>query len=374
MSGHRPKGNTREFRNLANIAETASTSRILNLAYVHHHANEEPEYKKQPFFQHPTLNKAILVKHTLRPNELEAFTRDRRTATKVILPFDSTDLRLGGGALFVDQVGFERILREVCGGSAMDIQSDLRILKMIDALPSLDPFILKECLARQGVHPAGCYFVISKSDIASMMSFANDEIDKLVRIAFGDSQSTASMQFASKILSDNVDSELDPLRATLRLNSSEFSEGLFSWRGFLYFKWRYIALREELGRVIEGLAKYQPRGFTDADLKEYITTARPRIAKDIMATLASVGKILENYDSAFAALTKDLNPTPFRTFLINGPAMFFELGENVGVLSHIASFWSYRMGGSRTHRLSLLEFAELLIDFEESLACVFVDR
>lgn len=52
--------------------------------------------------------------------------------------------------------------------------------------------------------------------------------------------------------------------------------------------------------------------------------------------------------------------------------MFFELGEHVGILTHIASFWSYRMTGGPTRRLSPIDYADTLLDFDESLACVFI--
>jgi hypothetical protein len=48
--------------------------------------------------------------------------------------------------------------------------------------------------------------------------------------------------------------------------------------------------------------------------------------------------------------------------------MFFELGENIGVLSHIGAFWDYRMnarGGQAD--LTAPELADILTDFEDSL-------
>jgi hypothetical protein len=68
------------------------------------------------------------------------------------------------------------------------------------------------------------------------------------------------------------------------------------------------------------------------------------------------------------------NPGPFRRFLLDGPSLFFELGESIGILSHIASFWSYRMGQSMmTQRLTPFEYGDILMDFEESLSVVSLD-
>ncbi len=358
----------RDFRNLANITESASTSRILNLALVHTLSAGEEDYAARPFFTHLKLNKAILIKHTLRPNEIELFRKGRRTATKIILPFDTGELRLGGESMFVEQIGFDRSLLGLYGGDPMAMQRDLDVLRLLDVLPSLDPFIVREAMARRGFAPAPCYLKISANDISNMIAFANDEIARLVGIAFADTKSVAALRFTGKILSDELDNELDPLKATLRLSRSQFAEGIFSWRGFLYFKWRYLDLQSELRSVIEALAKYQPAGFIDADLRDVLQQVRPRLAKRIMSALGNVGRIIAFYDNAYGQLIDGHNPLPFREFLLEGPKMFYELGEHVGILTHIASFWAYRVGNPRTGRLTPVDYADTLLDFEDSLA------
>lgn len=362
----------RDFRNLANITETASTSRILNLAHVHSQSGNDPDYGAKPFFKNGKLNKAVLIKHTLRPNELELFQKPRRSATKIIMPFDPNDLRLGGEAFFINQLGYDRSIRALLSASDGQGQTDLETLAVLDTLPSLDPFLLRESLARKGIQPAACYLRISANDISSMITFANTEIERLINIAYQDGAKAASMRFTGKILSDSLDKELEPLKATLRLSPSQFADGIFSWRGFLYFKWRHLDLQSELRAVIDGLAKYQPIGLIDTEVKEFLTTVRPRLAKRILTALGNVGNILHHYDASYSALIDGHDPGPFRQFLLDGPKMFFELGEHVGILTHIASFWSYRMSGGLSRRLTPLDYADTLLDFDESLACVFI--
>ena len=363
----------RDFRNLANIAETASTSRILNLAQVHSLHGNDADYLAHPFFRNPKLNKAIIIKHTLRPNELELFRKPPRTATKIILPFDAGDLKLGGEALFINQFGFEAFIRDTFDMENPHDHRDAEMLRLLDTLPSLDPFILREAMGRRGVAPAACYLKISSSDIASMIAFANSEIERLTRIAFTDGQSGAALRFTGKILAHDLDKELDPLKTTLKLGQQQFADGIFSWRGFLYFKWRYLELQEELHRVIEALAKYQPAGFIDAQLRDFLKQARPRLAKRILTALGNVGRTLAFYDHAYNALIDGHDPLPFRRFLLEGPKMFYDLGERVGILTHIASFWAYRVTSARGTRLTPVEYADTLLDFDDSLACIYID-
>ena len=365
--------NNRDVRNLANLGETASTSRVLNLAQVHLASSKEKEYQLKPFFRDSQLNKCLIVKHTLRANERELFGRSKRTATKIILPFDPVDLRLGGRSMFVNQVGFDSFCRSYFNLDDAAGNNDVQLLRLLDNLPSLDPFLVREQLSRHGYRPGACYLKISPFDVQRMIGFANAEIERLVITAFGkDLIGDAGLKLAGKILANELDKELWPLRTTLRMSDAEFSDGIFSWRGFLYFKWRHIALQDEMRKVLEGLSTYQPAGKADEAMRDFLREVRPRLAKRIVSAATNVGRTLAIYDQAYRALVDGSNPGPFRRFLLDGPGLFFELGESIGILSHIGSFWAYRMGAAaqNAQRLTPTEYADILIDFDESLAAL----
>ncbi|GGZ26949.1 hypothetical protein GCM10011273_10690 [Asticcacaulis endophyticus] len=358
----------RDVRNLASLGETASTSRVLNLSQIYLSSAKDKDYLMKPFFKDSQMNKAILVKHTLRSNERMLFSRHRRTATKVILPFDPNDLKLGGRSVFVNQIGFDSFARSYFNTDDFNQNYDVQVLKLLDVLPSLDPFLVREHLSRSGYKPAPCYLKISPVDVQQMIGFANAEIERLVITAFGEALQYRSVKLAGKILSNELDKELWPLRATLRMTDEEFSDGIFSWRGFLYFKWRHIELQEEMRKVLDGLANYQPYNTSEDSLKEYLKEARPRLARSIVEAIKRVGRTLAVYDQAYAALVEQKNPGPFRHFLMDGPSLFYELGENIGILGHIGSFWKYRMVQSGPHmRMSAPEYVDVLMDFEDSL-------
>jgi hypothetical protein len=370
QSGYSKSGNqsARDVRNLANLGETASTSRVLNLAQIFAASGRTEGYATSPFFRNSQLNKALLIKHTLRAGERDLFGQPRRTATKIILPFDASDLRLGGRSIFVNQSGFVNFTRSYFGDDNLASNTDLQILQHLDGIPSLDPFLVREHLARFGFRPDPCYLKISPHDLSEMVGFANEEIERLVMTAFGAGMEAAAMKLTSKILANNLDSDLDPLKQTFRMSDGDFAEGMFSWRGFLYFKWRQTHLQADIKQVVDGLQSYRTMGPADAGTRDYLTEVRPRLAKKIIAAIVSTRKTLRIYDEAYQALTQGADPAPFRRFLLDGPKMFFELGESIGILSHIGSFWSYRMGARMAHmRLTPQEFADILVDFEDSL-------
>ena len=76
---------------------------------------------------------------------------------------------------------------------------------------------------------------------------------------------------------------------------------------------------------------------------------------------------LKVYDRAYAGLTQDGRPAAFREFLLDAPHMFIRLGEQVGAVQHIVSFWNFRFN-PRSPRVQVEELIDIFMDFEASLA------
>src|SRR6185437_13933637 len=101
----------RTVRSLSSLAG-ASSSRVLNLLAIGQAQAENEGHLKAPLFESPIINHSIILKHRLRADELDLFPIRRVLATKVIIPFERTDLRVGGRSLFVGQQGYDTLLRE----------------------------------------------------------------------------------------------------------------------------------------------------------------------------------------------------------------------------------------------------------------------
>src|SRR5579864_6800017 len=259
----------RSYRSLSGLERTASTSRVLNLAAVASQNAGDPEYDSSPFFKAAALNGAVIIKHRLRADEQYIFDQSRRITTKVIIPFERTDLGLGGRSLFVGQRGWQDLLNQL-RGSADDEARDVALLEALDELPSLDPFLLREHLKRRDFKIANCYFAISPADLERMQRFVSGEISKLVDLAYGGGRAGAPNANISKLvsllLSGEDDARLEPLRLTLGLEGENFREGIFSWKGFLYYKWVLNSLWPELRGVISELTEIKVVGPRDFEM------------------------------------------------------------------------------------------------------------
>ena len=342
----------------------ASTSRVLNLVQVWRLNKDNDEYREKPLFQSPIINNSFILKHRIRSDETYMFTSPRTVATKIIVPFDLNDLRAGGRSLFVDQRGFVESLRSAGNYKSEMLERDLTVLKLLGAIPSLDPFLLREHLRNNDIDVAPCYFTISAGDQERMQNFVSGELTKLIQLAAGGNSSDAAVtRMVEAMLSSKVDEKLEPLRMTLGLNGADFREGVFSWRGFLYYKWSMASFWPDVMRILREVNQIQPFGPVDQEQRALIASSKRTIIEMVRDNGNHVTKVLNIYDNSFADLVARHSPKGFRDFLLSAPYMFLELGEKMGVISHIVSFWRYRFPAGVRPKIDAEELSAIFQDF-----------
>lgn len=341
---------------------SASTSRVLNLFRIAADNADNPEYQEKPLFLSPIINKSFLLKHRTRTDETYLFASPRAVATKILIPFDATDLRAGGRSLFVDQRGYVDILRAAGNYSAEKLERDMLVLQLLNEVPSLDPLLLREHLRINQIDVSSSYFTISEGDRERMHNFVSQEMSQLVALAGSGGNGQSGNRLVSAMLSNQIDEKLEPLRLTLGLTGNDFREGVFSWRGFLYYKWSMGKFWPDVMGVLREINAITPHGAVTPEQKVFLSAARRNVIGMVRENGQHVTKALAVYDAAFRDLVANQTPKTFRDFLLSAPYMFLELGEKLGAISHIVSFWRYRFAlGSRFH-----------VDAEE-LSAIFQD-
>lgn len=358
------------MRSLRALERTASTSRVLNLLAIEAEGSHRPEYAEAPLFRNRVLNTAIILKHRLRNDDIYLFDDAKPTATKIIIPFDRKDLGLGGQSVFVGQRGWADLIVEACNASG-DMSRDITTLRLIDSLPSLDPFLLREHLRRHGVSVANCYFALSPADLETMQGFVTMELSRLIELAYQGSNHVGrahTARLVEALLSTDVDERLEPLRQTLVMQGESFKEGVFSWKGFLYYKWMLTHLWPQLNTVGHEIGRLVVTGNRDSETARYVDEARKRLQGAVLVERNAIMRTLKVYDDAFEDLIDNGRPQAFRDFLLRAPEMFLSLGERVGVISHISSYWRYRFPPGCQLTIDIDEAIDILQDFESGLS------
>lgn len=362
------KSTDRTYRSLRGLEKTASTSRVLNLAALAQRNANNPEHEASPFFVAQTLNGSVIVRHRLRDSERESFDRLRYTATKLIIPFERSDLGLGGRSLFVNERGWLDVFEEL-RGDFPDFPRDVAVLEAIDELPSLDPFLLREHMKRRGFDISPSHFEISAPDLAKMQRFVGSEIAKLIELAYRDVDAMEGnvARLVEALLSARTDERLEPLRLTLRLEREHYKEGIFAWKGFLYYKWVLNSLWADIRQVFSELGKVKVIGPVDSETAQELEALKQRLRQKMERQVKTVMNQLGVYDQVFAQLTGEGNAPAFRDFLLKSPEMFLSLGEGCGLVSHIATYWRYQFPRGRPLAANVIQLMDVLQDFELSL-------
>ncbi|MDB5740166.1 MAG: hypothetical protein JWP16_1206 [Alphaproteobacteria bacterium] len=359
----------RSFRSLMSLSG-ASSSRVLNLTAIGLAEAENAGHAARPMFASRILNSAIVLKHRLRADEMDMFVSRRVLATKIIVPFEKTDLRAGGRSMFVDQRGFEEMLRDVGNhNDETDFKRDVSVLRLMDRIPSLDPFLLREQLRGSGIDPDPSYFAISQADQQRMHNYAAGEISRLTAMASGKAGGigdTSTARMVTALLSHQVNEKLEPLRATLNLQPDEFSEGVFSWRGFIYYKWSLVEFWPNLIRSLKELKMIMPVGKADTEQRVFLSASKNEIVRGARTSSDAVRKIIAVYDDAYASLIERQDPRMFRDFLLSAPQLFLEVGEKMGAMSHVTSFWQYRFPAGSPRSADADELTTIFEDFIRS--------
>jgi hypothetical protein len=168
--------------------------------------------------------------------------------------------------------------------------------------------------------------------------------------------------------SDDADEKLGPLRTTLALSENEFKEGVFSWRGFIYYKWCLSELWPHLLNCLMHLKALQPTGPINTDHKAYLRNVRQNILIGAKHNNDAVRTLLQIYEDAYNSLLCGKDPRQFRKFLLDAPSLFLDIGEKMGALSHITSFWQFRFPDRSKASIDAEELVLILQDFSKGFA------
>jgi hypothetical protein len=339
-------------QSLRSITARSSSARVLDLHSLALDAREDPDHRARPMFVHPVLNRTIIVKHHPRHGEFEGGAERGAIVTKIIFPFDPGDLDLGGQFLLVDDPDLVEQLTRHLDWRDIDMGRDLAMLRLIDRLPTLDPFLLHEAFVANKIDVAPCYFRLSETDKTEMRDFVAHQVETLIGLCFaGITVSDAQAgRLSELILAEGDSPELAPLRLAMRMESSEFAQAMFCWKAVLYYRWRSRLLGAEIRATQRSIASVEISRF-DPDSARFARAAIAQLEGLILDCERRIAEMFRIYDEVFDALTEQRTPEPFRRFLIDGPQLFARLGERMGRLEQLTSYWAHQFPGLRTRQL-----------------------
>jgi hypothetical protein len=298
-----------------------------------------------PFFRNKPLNNLVLIKDTLTEDE----RRGRKSAigTKLYFPFNENDVYEGGRTIFAHDKHLEQALIGAFGEGAINKEAlieDRKILAILDRLPSLDPFLLKDVFLNEVFTINEAYFEVGKEIWDQIQQFILQLFEPVVKEAYPDTLSSDEKvrRLIDKIWEARDLEALKPLVEAFRLPPAEALEIFAAWKGINFYSFeseRAKPLFVELLAWIKDL-KMPVAAVSTAERNE-LKAAIELVKTQLRSEWQNVDTILRNYQDSYDKMFKlKTSSAEFVAFLKNSSKHYWELGNSLGKIGQATYCWN----------------------------------
>ena len=342
--------------------------------------------------------------------------------TRVMLTFDDDNLIKGGASTSADPETLATNLRKWYGrGFDFHLSMhDRNILSVLCRAPTFDPFIMlsyrEEMEYERKV--AQRYFDVDEALTKKVKAIIKQRATRLVRLSLeegvadttddddvfeiggmgkdearlgapadptapaastpANAAKVAHIQVMTTALIDAIwtcelDGQARALLKGFRIEEAEMEKVLFAWKGISYYEYLFNTLLRDNNNFLKWLGSDhslpRDREMMDAFELEDVRNLRRTGINLVRNAYLETGRVLSEYDAAYAALTDRKDPKPFQKFLNAAPEQFQTLGYNIGKFAHAGSAWVTLTNHGNRPKLpgeKLLPFYEFLVSLGSS--------
>ncbi|MGE5539051.1 MAG: hypothetical protein ACM30I_10555 [Gemmatimonas sp.] len=303
---------------------------------------KDPEAPR--FFRNKQLNTAVLIKDTVPLGQREK--SGPAVGTKLYFPFNEANIYEGGRTIFLHEKSLTRAIMERYGEGALPqelLAEDLHILSILDHLPSLDPFLLKDAFMRAEVKMNESYFEVTAEAWAEIEAYMLQRFEPVVKAAFPDAMSSddKARQLMDKIWEARDLEALMPLIVAFRLPQHEALDLFSSWRGIVYYSYQYGRVQLQLVELMKWLvANDVPITGRPVHETKEMTAMLRNVRDQLRAEWKIVEGIIRKYEDGYDKMFRHkTSSAEFLAFLKGSNKIYWELGNALGKVSYGIYCW-----------------------------------
>ena len=241
----------RKPRDLDGLRFARRSGRILNLNEIYRDiargAPEELEHSR--LFENKVLNRAVLMKHDLREHERDVVRDKYGPVLKIFIPFNANRYTEGGWSTYFGEPMTEISLIENFGLKAEGVLNrtdrDYRILQLLDTLPTLDTFIVKELFVRAGIKVGGSFWAYADNRSDDAENYVVASFAPLVRKAAPNADAQTIKRASREILNFRDTDVSRALEQTLQIDYAKWPDVTFAWQSALYYEFNLTRILEQ---------------------------------------------------------------------------------------------------------------------------------
>src|SRR5208282_395366 len=129
---------------------------------------EKKKVENRFFFKNASMNTLVLIKEALTEERSEPHPSGFAIGMKLYIPYNEANVYEGGRSVFCHSKQLTEVLNQHFGFagdkvSKEDVERDLKVLSVLDKLPSLDVFLMRDALELEGLKTNANYFEIEET-------------------------------------------------------------------------------------------------------------------------------------------------------------------------------------------------------------------
>jgi hypothetical protein len=322
----------------ANLLSTLGTksSWVFNCNRVTHRL-KKGDNGGRLLFANDALNYLVLTKEMLTHDDPRRLDTSP-IGTKLYLPFESDKPEKGGRSIKIHNPKLESFLAEIVGLAAGQdaFANDLMILRTIDALPSLDGFLLRDALLLEGTAPDEAYFEVSAEDRIAIQKFIRGKMEMLVRAAFGEKSTDPNKvtHLIDTVWEAKDLRALEPLILALRCPHNEALSIFAAWKGIMFYSFDYYRTEKQRKDLALWLNKSTNIGAgLPRDHALYLRERVQSVVQRLRNHWVGVDTVLKDYNQLYDNFVISMDPAGFINFLRNANDVSYMVGVSLGKIS-----------------------------------------
>ena len=383
----------------ASLRETfnSGATRILNAAAITKTLTEKKAGNGVPklLFMSRGLNRVVFIKRPKtkkldpladqddRPRRRNGQDRDedkakqrddKRIVTMIYSPFDMDDIPGGGVTFEIGAGNQDTMLREVVG---VDVSStserathDKQLLGLLDGLPSLDPFLLKDLVLGEGMEADAGYFDISDDEFGQIKAYILGKFQPITEKVLGSKTDRArelSEQFIMKLWEGRDLTYLAPITQVFHLDPDHAKDIYYGWKGLTYYEFHYKKALPTLMRFADWVqSNSMPSHYIKPEEAVEFRRMGQQVLMKFARHLEESSSILRNYNDAYEELfVREGDARPFVGILQDSSRLFWRTSAAISALDHAVSVWKTKTVDRKRDKLIADELRPLLQTLEQ---------
>ena len=315
--------------------------------------------KEKCLFRSSILNGCVVFKF---PNFQEEVSAELKKAfggptaveyhpveTGLYFPYSLDAPQDGGCAIYLRQKNYLQVLSDYLGASIDTIESnedlahDLKLLSLLDTVPSLDPFLLKECFEASGVPFDSSIFRLDPAEELEIRRLISDKISPIIEKAF--EAGNKDLANRDRLLAALWDPTLPEAKNFVRafgIAESEATPVFTAWKGITFYQLQVRVISPKLKEVLAWLKSNNANPIDAKANKAFMPQLQMynvKIQTLINETIADMRSILQRYESCFGTFIAG-NPTELTNFLRSARRVYYVLGYCISAINSAIAIFS----------------------------------